>query len=113
MKVTPAGACTSYLVGSGPYGAAVDGANNLWVTNNGGGSITEINTATGVAISPSTNYTAGGVLDGPQGIAVDLSGDLIIANFVDNSVVEVIGAAAPTYLPLGVAAGNSKLGAKP
>jgi hypothetical protein len=118
IKVTTAGACTAFPVGTGPYGAAVDGANNLWVTNNGGGgvgagSVTEISTATGTAISPSSNYTVGGLLSGPQGLAVDLSGDLIITNFTGDSIVEVIGVATPTYLPLGVAAANGKLGATP
>ena len=118
VEVTPSGACTAFPVGTGPYGATVDGANNLWVTNyasggTGSGSITEINTATGTALSPPTNYTVGGLLTGPQGLSVDLSGDLIITNFTGDSIVEVIGAATPTYLPLGVAAANSKLGAKP
>jgi hypothetical protein len=75
--------------------------------------MTERNTTTGTAVSPSTNYTVGGLLSGPMGLAVDLSGDLIITNYTGNSIVEVIGAATPTYLPLGVVAGNSKLGAKP
>jgi len=113
IEVTPAAACTVYTVGTGPYGATVDGANNLWVSNKAGNSVSEINTATGTVLTPSTNYTVGGVLSGPQGIAVDLSGDLIITNYTGNSVVEVIGVATPTYLPLGVAAANNKLGAKP
>ena len=113
MEVTPAGVCTAFPVGTGPFGAAIDGANNLWVTNNTGNSITELSTPSGTALSPSTNYTVGGLLNGPEGVAVDLSGDLIITNYTGNSVVEVIGAATPTYLPLGVAAANGKLGAKP
>jgi hypothetical protein len=113
IEVTPSAACTVYTVGTGPFGATVDGANNLWVSNKAGDSITEINTATGTVVSPSTNYTVGGLLSGPEGVAVDLSGDLIITSFTGNSVVEVIGAATPTYLPLGVAAANNKLGAKP
>jgi len=113
IKVTPAAACTAYIVGTGPYGATIDGADNLWVTNAAGNSLTELSTTTGTAISPATNYTVGGLLKGPLGLSVDLSGDLIITNFTGNSIVEVIGAAAPTYLPLGVAAANSKLGAKP
>jgi hypothetical protein len=111
IEVTPAGGCTAYTVGTGPYGATIDGANNLWVTNNAGNSITVIPTS-GTA-SPFSTYTVGGLLSGPQGVAVDLSGDLIITNFTGNSIVEVIGAATPTYLPLGVAAANGKLGAKP
>jgi streptogramin lyase len=113
LKVTPAGACTTYTVGTGPYGATIDGANNLWVTNSKDNTITELSTATGTAISPSTAYTVGGLLSGPQGLSVDLSGDLIITNHTGNSIVEVIGAATPTYLPLGLAATNGKLGAKP
>ena len=113
IKVTPAAACTSYTVGNGPYGATIDGAGNLWVTNSAGNSLSELSTTTGTALSPATNYTVGGLLSGPLGLSVDLSGDLIVTNFTGNSIVEVIGAAAPTYLPLGVAAANGKLGAKP
>jgi len=113
IKVTPAAACTAYTVGTGPYGATIDGADNLWVTNVAGNSLTELSTTTGTALSPATNYTVGGLLNGPLGLSVDLSGDLIITNFTGNSIVEVIGAATPTYLPLGVAAANNKLGAKP
>jgi hypothetical protein len=113
IKVTSNGTCTAFTVGAGPYGATIDGSDNLWVTNNAGNSITELSAPTGTAISPTTNYTIGGMLSGPQGLSVDLSGDLIVTNYTGNSIVEVIGVATPTSLPLGVAAGNSKLGAKP
>ncbi len=112
-SATGATACTLYTTGAGPWAAAVDGANNVWVTNRSENTITELSAATGTAMSPSTNYTIGGLLYGPEGVAVDLSGDLIITNYTGNSIVEVIGAATPTYLPLGAAAGSSKLGAKP
>jgi hypothetical protein len=113
VEVSSAGACSAFSGFNGPYGTAIDGADNLWVTNRNGSTLSEVSTSGGTTLTPSTGYTAGGVLSGPQGIAVDLSGDLIIANYTGNSLIEVIGAATPTYAPLGVAAGKTKLGATP
>ena len=112
VKISPTAGCSDYTVGTGPYGAAIDGAGNVWVTNNASNSLTELNSA-GTVISPSTGYLASSTLNGAQELAVDLSGDLIIANYGGSTVVQVIGVATPTYAPLGVAAANGKLGAKP
>jgi hypothetical protein len=113
LEVSSAGNCALLPVDTAPYGAAVDGADYVWVSNNGGNDITEINASTGAVNQ--TNYTVNGILNGPTGLAVDLSGDLLIANYNASTIVEVIGAAAPTFAPLGVAAGSvpAKLGAKP
>jgi hypothetical protein len=110
LKITPTGNCASYQVDSGPYGAAVDGANTVWITNQTGNTITQLNATSGAA---SINYKADNFLSSPAGIAIDISGDLLITNSGTGGIVEVIGAATPTYAPLGVAAANSKLGAQP
>jgi hypothetical protein len=113
--------CYYWTTGHGPYGAAVDGANNVWITNRTDNSVTELSAATGFPISPATNYmpvnqvgtTTTALLKDPVNITVDISGDLMISNFAGNSLVELIGVATPTYAPLGVAAAVGKLGSTP
>ena len=111
LKVTPTGVCSSFTTDNGPYGAAVDGSNNVWITDYTANDITEINASTG-AINQ-TYYTVGGFLNKPSGIAVDESGDLLITNYGGSSIVEVIGAATPAYAPLGAASAAGKLGSTP
>jgi hypothetical protein len=111
---------------NGDYGVAVDGNDNIWYANVAGNSVSlfkNLGTATAqaqvsaTAISPSLGYTAGGIMSGPKQIAIDLSGDVWVTNTSSSgagySVTELIGAAAPTYTPLALAAKNNKLGAKP
>ncbi len=145
-KVTSTGTRTTLTSAStgatldNPFGSAIDGNNNLWVTIRCGGptnncnapeadasTLVEINTANGLAISPPTNYspvawsTAGAVFKeftDPLNVAIDPSGNLWITNYdgttpANSSVVEIVGAAAPVVTPLSLAAGNNKLGAKP
>jgi hypothetical protein len=129
FAITPLGAC-SYFDSEGgntvgPYGAAVDGFSNVWITNTKGGtggtgSLAELSYLTGSPLS-STNYqpvnqvsgTVSNLLQDPQEIAVDISGDVFVANFTGNSIVELIGLAAPVYGPLGVAAGAVAIGEVP
>lgn len=133
--VNPAGTtCTQYPTEShhpvGPYGAAVDGSSNVWITNTTGGSapfagtgsLAELNYTTGASLS-STNFqpenqvgatgTPYNLLADPLNVAVDISGDVFVTNFSGNSIVELIGLATPVYGPLGVAAGASQIGEVP
>jgi hypothetical protein len=122
-------ACNYYNTESGnsvaPYGAAVDGADNVWITNTTGGtsgvgSLAELSSSTGLNLS-STNFqpinqisgTVSNVLNDPLNVAVDISGDIFITNYSGNSIVEFIGLATPLYGPLGVAAGAGKIGTAP
>jgi hypothetical protein len=107
------------------FGAAVDGNANIWITNRGqnapfynagapgSNSIVELSGATGQAISPSTNYTLGGLLDDPLNLAIDPSGNMWITNYGGDRLFELIGTAAPVATPISVASTNGKLGTKP
>jgi hypothetical protein len=145
-KVTSAGVRTNLTSANtggtlnNPFGSAIDGNNNLWVTIRCGGptnncnapeadaaTLVEINTTNNQAISPVNNYspvalsTAGAVFKeftDPLNVAIDPSGNLWITNYdgttpANSSVVEIVGAAAPVVTPLSVAAGTGKFGVKP
>jgi hypothetical protein len=66
-----------------------------------------------VAISPTTNYTLGGVLTDSLNLAIDPSGALWITNYGGNQIVEMMGPIAPVVTPLSFAAGAGKLGTRP
>jgi hypothetical protein len=106
------------------FGAAVDGNGNIWVTNRynaslggsaaGAGANTLIElTSAGVAVSPSTNYTYGGLLDDPLNLAIDPSGNIWVTNYGGSKIVEILGAAAPVVTPLSTSANNGTLGQLP
>jgi hypothetical protein len=116
---------------SQPFGAAVDGNGNIWITDRTNNTLIELNgtgtTTPGTAataISPAANYipeaqygaaatTFTKILDQPLNIAIDPSGNIWMTNLSAGGFVEIVGAAAPTFTPLSVAAANNKLGAKP
>ncbi len=123
------------------FGSAVDGNNNVWLTNrcggygnctntNGTNSIVEINSANNLAISPPTNYipeaqypaTATNfttILHDSLNVAIDPSGNVWVTNYsaaqnsAGSGVAEMVGAAAPVVTPLSLAAGNNALGVAP
>jgi hypothetical protein len=138
-KISTTGAATTYFSGTGTntgtkiftganfyqaFGAAVDGNGNIWVTNRfnaslggsaaapGASTIIEL-TSAGVAVSPSTNYTYGGILDDPLNLAIDPSGDIWVTNYGGSKLVEIIGGAAPVVTPLSNAANSGTLGTEP
>jgi hypothetical protein len=80
---------------SGARYIAFDGANNFFVANTTGSSITQWNRATGTF----TNYTEGQFFS-PDGIAVDGSGNVWVANNSNSTVTEVLGLATPVVTPL-------------
>jgi len=71
---------------SSPYGIAIDGGGNAWVTNEAGQSVVKLpSLSAGFATA---SYSAGGLL-APRGISIDLSGNLWIANTGGNDVVKL------------------------
>jgi PKD repeat protein len=103
-----------------PYGIAIDGGGNIWVTNTGAYDISEFSNS-GAPISPATGFT-GYQVAGPYdaGIAVDGSGNVWVANSGYNNVSEFLGAATPVKTPLAASLpatpttdGSCQLGTRP
>ena len=117
-----------------PTYIAVDGAGNVWTTNNTSspGSVSEFfgtgtsstTPAIGTVLSPVITATTGftttvgfshaGIATA-EGLAIDPSGNVWIASQVaaTGGVFELVGAAAPTVTPISLALKNAKVGAKP
>ncbi len=84
---------------SSPTWVAIDGGNNVWLTNNGNSYALSEFAHSGTAITTSTGYQSGN-LNTPSWIAIDASGDVWVPNQGANSVTELIGVATPTVTPL-------------
>lgn|GEM_PF-4679096 len=87
---------------STPSAVEVDGANNIWLTNGNGDSVTEILTpCAGVGCSGRTLHVAGPTVNNhPLGAGIDASGDLWTVNILSASASELIGVATPVKTPL-------------
>jgi hypothetical protein len=110
---TPVG--NSPFTGGGlylPLGIAMDGAGDAWLSNIDGNSVTELSN-TGVPLSGTNGYTAGGTMGDPTVIAVDGSGDVWVPSLLSSIVTELIGAAAPVVTPLVVGVANGSPGSRP
>jgi sugar lactone lactonase YvrE len=72
---------------SGPSGAAVDGAGNLYVADAGNNAVEEFTSASGYG----TAAALGGsfTFSGPSGVAVDGSGNIFVADTKNNAVEEL------------------------
>jgi len=120
LEVTPSGTVTTYTgpALNGPFGVAIDGANNLFVaaaTGSSPSSIAEFSINNTTTLSPTTsNYTLSGQLATPLNMSMDQSGNLwITTNTTGNTIVEWIGAGAPSYNPLSLASKNNALSTQP
>jgi len=116
-KVTSAGALTNPtgVTLSGPFGTAVDGAGNIFVSNRTSADVAEYSGSTSAAVS-SVRYEGAGsarIMTDPLNLATDPSGNLWVADFTGSKIEEFVGIAAPTYTPLSTAASVGKLGSKP
>jgi streptogramin lyase len=76
-----AGPPTSFTVGNNPYGIAIDAKGNVWVSNNGDGTVSEISqscSATGNVFAVcAPTFTVGAY---PRGIAIDPFGNVWVTN---------------------------------
>jgi hypothetical protein len=100
--VSPAGGWTGGGL-DGPSGIAIDGANNVWITNKTNSSLTEFNNS-GTPITPSTGYQSS-TLHGAAWISIDASGNVWILNTDETApgymtVTEFLGVASPATMPL-------------
>jgi streptogramin lyase len=113
----PAGSCGAQAGGLYyPAKLVIDAAQNIWVANLRGETISEIagngGTLTpGTGISPSTTYNADGSIKSqggygldanmvePYGIAVDASGNIWVSSEATNNLILFFGLAAPTATP--------------
>ena len=66
-----------------PYGIAIDGSGNAWISNESGSTVTEI----GVNGASLGTQTATGLF-GPQGVAIDRNGNVWVANTAGGSVIK-------------------------
>ncbi len=102
-----------------PLYVAVDGSGNLWLPDNAGTFIAEVNgagvnAAIGTVMTPGTGYSHAG-LTACKGVAVDPSGNVWVANNTvgTGGVFELVGVATPTVTPIALALHNNAVGAKP
>ncbi len=72
---------------SSPKAIANDASGNVWVTNPGNNSVTEL-TNSGAPLTTSGGFTVGSISN-PQGIAIDSSGNAWVANAGNNSVTKI------------------------
>ncbi len=116
-KLAPAGTSgVNYIAGA--TGASmesitIDGANHIWLTDQGNGTILEVGND-GTVLSPARGYLpppSSNVI--PDSIAVDGSGNVWYSSQSADAVIELIGAAAPTTVPIAYAVANSLLGSRP
>ncbi len=83
----------TYPVGTSPDGIAIDKSGNVWVTNDGDNTISELSSS-GSAIG---TYPVG---NAPDGIAIDASGNVWVVNYSDNTITKLLGLTkGPQYFP--------------
>jgi hypothetical protein len=81
---------TSFAVGAGPSGVAVDESDNVWSANFYASTVGLVS-AGGSVVSGTAGYSGGGI-NHPQGIAVDSKGKAWIANFRGPALTELAAA---------------------
>jgi streptogramin lyase len=98
---TSVGVANNVILGglASPTWIAIDGANDLWITNAGNSYALSEFANTGSPITGTSGYQ-GGVLNAPSFLAIDASGDVWIPNAGNNTVTELIGVATPVVTPL-------------
>ena len=85
-----------------PFGIAVDAYDNVWVSNQISGIVTEF-ASTGQVLSGMSGYTGGG-LSYPSTVAIDAAGNVWIANETSSAVTELSASGMPLSGPSGFTA---------
>ena len=95
VRVTPAGAVSSFPCCNDPAGIAVDAYGDVWIADYNASAIVELTSAGSVA----QRTTLLGGDGGPQGIAIDGAGHVWAANYFGNSLVELASSTAGVLSP--------------
>jgi streptogramin lyase len=95
VRVTPAGAVSSFSCCSGPAGIAIDLSGNVWVADYNASAVVKL-TSSGTVANRTTVLGGNG---GPQGIAIDGAGNVWAANYYGDSLVELLGSTAAAVSP--------------
>jgi streptogramin lyase len=112
IEVANSGVSLLTPAGDGSEGIAIDGANDVWVTDINGTIVRGL-TNSGSPISGTFGYN-GGVLTNPIFLALDGSGDIwVVSNNTGLGLSELIGAAVPVVTPLATGVKNHILGTRP
>lgn len=113
----PSGSTTGAQYASGistPQYDAVDGAGNVWVSNNTA-NLYELN-SNGTLISPATGFSGPQSTHPAAGVAIDPSGNVWVASNSTNApstIYEIVGVAAPTVTPIARALKFNAVATKP
>jgi hypothetical protein len=102
---------------------AIDGNGNVWIATHAyqpgtnpatylENEIVELNTS-GTVMSGTTGFTPTNTSSAPEDVAIDGSGNVWYLSSNDATLHEMIGAGAPTDVPLAHAVANNKVGARP
>lgn len=68
-----------------PVAAAIDASHNVWVSNEGGTTVSRVT-------RDGSQFTSYDCCNGPEGLAIDQSGNVWVPNFYGNSISEISGA---------------------
>ncbi len=106
---------TPFSVGSFDDGIAIDGAGDVWVSDQDGLAIQELNNS-GTSLTGANGYahsTGANFID-PDGIAIDGSGNVWYSSpGTPAAVYELIGAGVPVVTPIAYGVAHSTLGTRP
>jgi streptogramin lyase len=95
VRVSSAGAVTSFACCNDPAGIAIDAGGDVWIADYNGSAVVELTSAGAVEHTVSVLGGDGG----PKGIAVDGAGNVWAANYYGNALVEIAGATAGVASP--------------
>ncbi len=95
VRVTPAGAVSSFSCCTDPAGIAVDLTGDVWIADYTGSAVVEL--APAGTLAHRTVLSGGNA--GPQGIAIDGAGNVWAANYYGNSLAELSGVTAAVVSP--------------